>query len=74
MGRRCVVPKCKSGYKGNTEKVSVFLIPKQKLRAFERAIPRQDRKLTAKDVCEKHFREEEIIIRKIETACYSASS
>ncbi|KAJ3656494.1 hypothetical protein Zmor_015567 [Zophobas morio] len=62
MGRKCVVPNCSSGYKGNPEKVSVFRVPKDRLLEWQRAIPRKDRQLTVNDVvCAKHFNREDIV-------------
>ncbi|KAK5648302.1 hypothetical protein RI129_003194 [Pyrocoelia pectoralis] len=71
MGRKCVVPNCRSGYNKNPEKVTLFVIPKDSLQQYNRAIPRKDRHLTEKDhVCEKHFKPESII-RELKTACYT---
>ncbi|KAM7289595.1 hypothetical protein ISCGN_029724 [Ixodes scapularis] len=57
MGK-CFVPNCKSGYKSCKEKFSLFKPPvhAEKLAAWRRAIPREDRVLSLKDlVCERHF-------------------
>lgn len=62
MGRKCVVPNCRSGYNNNPEKISLFYVPKDKLNKWQRAIPRGDRLLTERDnVCAKHFVKEDII-------------
>ncbi|XP_031338249.1 uncharacterized protein LOC116167139 isoform X2 [Photinus pyralis] len=71
MGRKCCVPSCKSGYLSCTEKYSVFSIPGDKVRKFNKLIPRKDPNITAKYyVCERHF-EKKFIIREIKTECYS---
>jgi hypothetical protein len=74
MGRKCVVPGCKSGYKSEKNQLSVFFIPKAKLEEWQKRIPRNDRNLTEKDVvCEKHFMPE-YVIREIKTPEYSVST
>lgn len=58
MGKKCFVPRCKSGYDSCKEKVSLFSVPKteDRLEVWRRAIGRKDRVLQATDcVCEKHF-------------------
>ncbi|CAN8008893.1 unnamed protein product [Ixodes pacificus] len=58
MGKKCFVPRCKSGYDSCNEKVSLFSVPKteDRLEVWRRAIGRKDRVLQATDcVCEKHF-------------------
>lgn len=73
MGRKCCVPKCTSGYDKCKEKFSLFAIPKDALKEYNRAIPRKDKILTEKDhVCEKHFTPE-CIIRELKTDCYTVS-
>lgn len=66
---KCFVPGCKSGYKSNNERVSLFRAPKdaELLKKWESAIPRADRQLHANDVvCAKHFFDSDIItVRKI---------
>lgn len=68
MPNTCCVPGCRSGYKGTTEKVSVFGLPSDgELREkWKRAIPRQetgDFNFDSKyvRVCEKHFDDSDII-------------
>ncbi|XP_063929970.1 uncharacterized protein LOC135142222 [Zophobas morio] len=71
MGRKCVVPKCKSGLKSCLEKVSLFSIPKNKLEIWQKALPTKGRQLTYRDcVCMKHFRESDII-REVKTDVFT---
>ncbi|XP_072141043.1 uncharacterized protein [Dermacentor andersoni] len=56
--RTCFVPLCKSGYRSNTERVSLFTAPSdvKRLAEWARMIKRTDRRLTPTAVvCEKHF-------------------
>ncbi|KAH7952935.1 hypothetical protein HPB49_002940 [Dermacentor silvarum] len=58
MGKKCFVPRCKSGYNTCTEKVSLFAAPgeAERLKIWRHAIPRKDRVLQSTDyVLEKHF-------------------
>ncbi|KAM7281357.1 uncharacterized protein ISCGN_006283 [Ixodes scapularis] len=58
--RTCFVPLCTSGYRSNKQQVSLFTAPADatRLAEWERAIKREDRRLTlASVVCEKHFEE-----------------
>jgi THAP domain len=69
MGRTCYVVGCKSGYEGVKEKdrtVHFFSARNPKTLSLWRAIiPRKDLKLESKHyVCEKHFREEDIMKQK----------
>lgn len=64
MGRKCYVKGCKSGYASCPEKVRRFKAPSdpERLAAWDRAIGRQDKRLTDRDlVCEKHFSEDMMI-------------
>lgn len=64
MGRKCYVQFCKSGYASCPEKVRSFKAPSdpERLAAWDRAIGRQDKRLTDRDlVCEKHFTEDMLI-------------
>lgn len=76
MGRKCCVPRCKSGYRSNQTKISLFKVPKEndKLLMWQRKIPRADRDLTSKDhVCELHF-QKEFVIREVKTEAYTVRS
>lgn len=56
--RTCFVPLCRSGYRSNDGKVSLFTAPADpaRLAEWENNIKRADRKLTPKAVvCERHF-------------------
>nr|XP_037285129.1 THAP domain-containing protein 2-like [Rhipicephalus microplus] len=56
--RTCFVPLCRSGYRSNEEKVSLFTAPTDpaRLAEWESKINRADRRLTPKAVvCERHF-------------------
>ncbi|KAH9382929.1 hypothetical protein HPB48_023564 [Haemaphysalis longicornis] len=56
--RTCFVPLCRSGYRSNKEKVSLFTAPADpaRLAEWESRIKRADRRLTPNAVvCEKHF-------------------
>lgn len=56
--RTCFVPLCRSGYRSNEEKVSLFTAPTDpaRLAEWESKIKRADRRLTPKAVvCERHF-------------------
>lgn len=71
--RYCFAPNCNSGYKSNTEKVSLFKVPKNKLKEWSAVIPRADKQLTINNVlCEKHFLKEDVI-RQVITETYSVS-
>lgn len=62
--RTCFVPFCKTGYKKNTSKLSMFKAPKdEKLRTiWAEKIGRSDRILREQDVvCERHFNECDLI-------------
>ena len=55
---KCFAPNCRSGYKSNNEKCSLFRAPKdpELLKKWQHNIPRADRQLSVRDVlCEKHF-------------------
>lgn len=62
MPKTCCVPGCRSGYRGTSEKVSLFCLPSDadKREQWKRAIPRQEAGGFSFDsqhvrVCEKHF-------------------
>ncbi|KAH9383960.1 hypothetical protein HPB48_025907 [Haemaphysalis longicornis] len=62
MPKTCCVPGCRSGYRGTSEKVSLFCLPSSadKREQWKRAIPRQEAAGFSFDshhvrVCEKHF-------------------
>lgn len=64
MGRKCYVKRCKSGRATCAEKVRCFKAPSdpERLAAWDRAIGRQDRRLTERDhVCAKHFTDDMLI-------------
>ncbi|KAG8225618.1 hypothetical protein J437_LFUL004189 [Ladona fulva] len=64
MGRKCFVPYCKSGYNTCQDVVAMFSCPNDpvSLKLWSEAIARQDRPLRSTDcICEKHFREEDIL-------------
>ncbi|XP_077507903.1 52 kDa repressor of the inhibitor of the protein kinase-like [Amblyomma americanum] len=68
MPRTCCVPGCRSGYRGNEEKVSMFCLPSDSDRRvkWKRAIPRQETSGFSFDsphvrVCEKHFDASDIV-------------
>ena len=64
MGRKCTAPGCNSGYDNNSEKLHVFLVPKdpKEIERWQKAILRDDIKLKyGHVVCEKHFFPEDII-------------
>ncbi|KAH9360199.1 hypothetical protein HPB48_012090 [Haemaphysalis longicornis] len=59
--RACFVPLCRSGYRSNKEKVSLFTAPADpaRLAEWESRIKRAERRLTPNAVvCEKHFEKE----------------
>mgnify|MGYP005980629903 FL=1 len=61
---KCFVPMCRTGYKGETGKFSLFRAPHDEnlFQIWERKIPKGDRNLTSRDVvCERHFTSSEII-------------
>ena len=65
---KCVCVKCKSGYKSCSEKVSFFIVPKNKkiIKSWQIAILRDDRKFNRGDaICEKHFKPEDILRERI---------
>lgn len=58
MGRKCFAPRCKTGYKSCSQKLSLFCAPKdeERLKVWRNAIPRKDRVLQPSDyLCERHF-------------------
>ncbi|XP_042145145.1 uncharacterized protein LOC121835224 [Ixodes scapularis] len=58
MGRKCFAPRCKTGYKSCSQKLSLFCAPKdeERLKVWRNAIPRKDRVLQSSDsLCERHF-------------------
>lgn len=74
MGRKCFAPRCTTGCKSCTDKLSIFSAPKKedRLEAWRRFIPRKDRLLQAKDfICEKHFEPRYVI--KEWTAVYNGN-
>lgn len=61
------VPNCKSGYRGSTEKCSLFGASKSEKNflRWQGNILRTDRKLSMRDVvCEKHFLKVGVVIRR----------
>lgn len=61
--KTCFVPLCRSGYRSNPEKVSMFAVPSDPVRLleWERLIRREDRKLTPTCViCERHFEDSHV--------------
>ncbi|KAG5886875.1 hypothetical protein JTB14_024732 [Gonioctena quinquepunctata] len=68
MGRKCAVPHCYTGYRKCLEKASLYKVPDDDffLNKWQEAISREDRPITPKDyVCEKHFRDEDILRKRI---------
>ncbi|CAG9814773.1 unnamed protein product [Phaedon cochleariae] len=68
MGRKCSVPHCYTGYRQCKEKAALYKVPDDDffLSKWQEAIARDDRPITPKDfVCEKHFKEEDILRRRI---------
>ncbi|KAJ8917399.1 hypothetical protein NQ315_002423 [Exocentrus adspersus] len=68
MGRKCAVPHCYTGYRKCKEKASLYRVPDDDffLNKWQEAIARGDRPITPKDyVCEKHFKEDDILRRRI---------
>ncbi|KAH9367149.1 hypothetical protein HPB48_012083 [Haemaphysalis longicornis] len=68
MPKTCCVPGCRSGYRGTSEKVSLFCLPSDadKREQWKRAIPRQEAGGFSFDsqhvrVCEKHFATEDVV-------------
>lgn len=68
MPNTCCVPGCRSGYKGRTEKVSLFCLPSDGVlrEKWKRLIPRQETADFCFDskyvrVCEKHFDDSDIV-------------
>ncbi|KAL3247510.1 hypothetical protein MRX96_056945 [Rhipicephalus microplus] len=58
MGKKCFAPRCKTGHKSYTDKLSLFSAPREeeRLRVWRNAIPRKDRILQSTDhLCEWHF-------------------
>lgn len=58
MGRKCFVPRCKSGYESSKKRIRAFKAPKDpgRLTAWAKAIGRTDRPLTSDCyICERHF-------------------
>ncbi|KAH7964822.1 hypothetical protein HPB49_001572 [Dermacentor silvarum] len=59
MGKKCFLPRCKSAYETCTEKVLLFVAPRETdrlMQIWRHAIPRKDLVLQSTDyVCEKHF-------------------
>ena len=71
MPIKCCVPKCKSGFATNPEKVSMFSGPSDPLmqRKWTKAIPRANYIVTkSTSICAKHFTPEDIIISSSKTA------
>ncbi|XP_025419774.1 uncharacterized protein LOC112690074 [Sipha flava] len=67
---RCIVPACTSGYDSYVDKYHFFTVPKDdtRLAQWTKAIPRKDFIIKPKQVvCELHFREADIIRKKIMT-------
>ncbi|XP_046746176.1 uncharacterized protein LOC124411225 isoform X2 [Diprion similis] len=67
MPRSCVVPKCKTGYKSFKVKRSVFKAPSN-VELFDKwkaVLPEGVRLTATKFVCERHFREEDIVRRYV---------
>lgn len=74
MGKKCFAPRCKTGYKSCTEKLSLFSAPKEeeRLRVWRNAIPRKDRVLQSTDhLCERHF--EPHLVSKTWEAVYNGN-
>ena len=68
MGRKCIIPGCKSGYDSSSERVSLFGVPKDdELRAkWVSVIPTTKIPITgAHTICEKHFLDSDIERRYI---------
>lgn len=68
MGRKCAVPHCYTGYRKCKEKASLYRVPDDDffLSKWQEAIAREDRPITPKDyVCEKHFKDDDILRRRI---------
>lgn len=74
MGKKCFAPRCNTGYKSCTEKLSLFSAPKEeeRLRVWRNAIPRKDRILQSTDhLCERHF--EPHLVSKTWEAVYNGN-
>lgn len=59
----CFVPYCRSGYRSNLQRASLFRAPRdpERLAEWEESIARPDKKLTSSAVvCERHFEESDI--------------
>lgn len=73
MGKHCSVPKCKSGYENNPQKVSIFRVLVGKVNQWQKLIPHDDKELTSKDfISEKHF-QSNFIIREVKTDTFSVN-
>lgn len=69
-GHRCIVPACTSGYDSCLQKRHFFTVPKDTIRLAQwtKAIPRKEFVIKPKQVvCELHFKESDIIRKKIMT-------
>ncbi|KAH8025845.1 hypothetical protein HPB51_012877 [Rhipicephalus microplus] len=73
MGKKCFAPRCKTGYKSCTKKLSLFSAPREeRLRVWRNAIPRKDRILQSTDhLCERHF--EPHLVSKTWVAVYNGN-
>ncbi|KAH8027515.1 hypothetical protein HPB51_007065 [Rhipicephalus microplus] len=74
MGKKCFAPRCKTGYKSCTEKLSLFsaLREDERLRVWRNAIPRKNRILQSTDhLCERHF--EPHLVSKTWEAVYNGN-
>ncbi|KAH8018263.1 hypothetical protein HPB51_000874 [Rhipicephalus microplus] len=73
-GEKCFAPRCKTGYKSCTEKLSLFSAPREeeRLRVWRNAILRKDRILQSTDhLCERHF--EPHLVSKTWEAVYNGT-
>ena len=71
MGKKCFAPRCTTGYKSCTQKLSLFSAPKEeeRLREWRNAVPRKDRILQSTDhLCERHF-EPHLVSKTWEAVC-----
>ncbi|KAH8009636.1 hypothetical protein HPB51_018904 [Rhipicephalus microplus] len=74
MGKKCIAPRCKTGYKSCTKKLSLFSAPREeeRLLVWRNAIPRKDRILQSTDhLCERHF--EPHLVSKTWEAVYNGN-
>ncbi len=58
----CYVPYCRSGYANNKEKTRFFKPPCDRTRfLWNKLVPRDGKMTKTSKICEKHFREEDMI-------------